>query len=61
MGITGSDVPKDATKIILMKDNFASISMLVAVKQGRQVCDNFRKVFRFNIIIERKTTTKKVS
>ena len=33
IGITGSNVPKDATKIILMEDNSASISMLVAVKK----------------------------
>jgi len=46
MGITGTDVSKDAAKMILTDDNFATI--LVAVQQGRRVWDNLRKIVLFN-------------
>lgn len=41
MGITGTDVAKNASDITLLDDNFCSI--LIAVKYGRNIYDNVRK------------------
>lgn len=40
MGISGTDVAKSASDIILLDDNFSSI--IVALKYGRNVYDNVR-------------------
>ncbi|WP_449245173.1 cation-translocating P-type ATPase [Desulfobacca acetoxidans] len=47
MGITGTDVAKEAADMIIADDNFASI--FAAVKEGRVVFDNIRKVVFFLI------------
>ncbi|KAJ3413027.1 hypothetical protein HDV05_008618 [Chytridiales sp. JEL 0842] len=47
MGITGTDVTKEASKMVLADDNFASI--VKAVKEGRRVWDNLRKIVLFNL------------
>ncbi|KAA8910991.1 hypothetical protein TRICI_004002 [Trichomonascus ciferrii] len=41
MGISGSDVAKDASDIVLSDDNFASI--LNAVEEGRRMADNIQR------------------
>jgi len=46
MGIEGTDVAREAAEMILADDNFATI--VTAVKEGRTVWDNLRKVLLIN-------------
>jgi Ca2+-transporting ATPase len=45
MGITGTDVAREASEMILMDDNFASI--VDAVEEGRAIFDNIRRSIQF--------------
>ena len=45
MGITGTEVAKEAAEIVLADDNFASIAN--AVEEGRTIYDNLRKTLLF--------------
>ena len=48
MGITGSDVAKDAADMILLDDDFSSI--VVGIEEGRKLFDNLKKVVSFLLI-----------
>jgi sodium/potassium-transporting ATPase subunit alpha len=45
MGITGSDVAKDAADMILLNDDFSSI--VIGIEEGRKIFDNLKKTISY--------------
>ncbi len=49
MGIAGTEVAKDASDIVILDDNFASI--ITAIKWGRNIYQNIRKFLQFQLTV----------
>lgn len=47
MGVNGSEVAREASDVILMDDNFASI--VLGVEAGRQLFDNLKKTIAYTL------------
>jgi len=47
MGIEGTDVAKDASDMILLDDNFASL--VIGVQEGRLIFDNLKKSIAYTL------------
>ena len=47
LGISGTDIAKDAADMILLDDNFSSV--VIAVEEGRIMFDNLKKILFYTL------------
>ena len=45
MGITGTDVAKDAASMVLLNDDFSNI--ILGIEEGRKIFDNLKKAIMY--------------
>jgi len=49
MGVTGSDIAKDAADLVLLTDDFAAL--VIGIEEGRRIFDNLKKCISYSMTV----------